>query len=270
MKIPPHLLRSVQTRWPDRADVWLTHVESELDELCRRFSATPKRVLPARYAFVVSADSPYRSLIMRATLDPDAAAQTSVAKALAQLGVGPTIHTTSTSDTGTWTVMDQVTPGTPLADIDPATLNLDELTAPLRTMAGVPAPDDTLPNITDWLRDRLSSDHLADLPPGETTASRTERTHALHVLDKLNTNVRYGLCHGDTSPWNILVSAARQWKLIDPRGMRGEVEYDAAVLAIKIAAMHRVYDATTRVAEAVQLDHTRVHAWAIVAQTARV
>jgi streptomycin 6-kinase len=176
MKIPTQLAQSVRARWPDRADHWLTHLEPELTELCQRFSATPQRILPARYALVIAANTPDGSLIMRATADPDADAQTTVAKALAQLDIGPAIHATSTTDTGTWTVMDQVKPGTPLADADPNTLDLVKLTAPIRAMASAPPPGDELPSIADWLRNRLSDDHLTDLPPRRDHSTK-HRTH---------------------------------------------------------------------------------------------
>lgn len=158
----------------------------------------------------------------------------------------------------------------PLADIDPAALNLDELTTPLRTMTGVPAPDDALPNITDWLGDRLSNDHLTDLPPGETAAPRAERTGALRVLDELSEDVRFGLCHGDASPWNILTSHPQRCLLIDPRGMSGEVEYDAAVLALKLAHFKAIPAAAPRIADAAQFNRQRVEAWEVIARTARV
>lgn len=268
MKIPAQLAQSVRARWPDRADDWLIHLEPELTELCQRFSATPQRILPARYALVIAATTPDGDLIMRATTDPDATAQTTVAKALAQLDVGPAIHATSATDTGTWTVMDQVKPGTPLADIDPNTLDFAKLTAPIRTMASAPPPGDELPSILDWLRDRLADDHLNDLPPGETTAPHAERRYALQLLDELTADFHPGLCHGDASPWNLLTRLDGEWKLIDPRGIYGEAEYDAAVLALKIGSS--IDNAVTRVAEMVQLNHTRIQAWERIARAARV
>ena len=270
MNVPTQLAQSIRTRWPDRADRWLASVEAELDELCSLYSATPQRVLPARFAFVVSAKTRDHSLIMRATADPEASAQQSVASALAQLGVAPRIHTVWTTATGTWLVMDQVTPGIPLANVDPRTLDLDNLTQPLHAMAGVRAPTDELPLITDWLRNRLLDDHLDDLPPGETTAQPDERKRALDVLNELTVDAHPGLCHGDTSPWNILAGRNGQWMLIDPRGFRGEVEYDAAVMAIKLSTVHSVRNATTQVADAAQLDCNRVRAWENVARVARI
>ncbi|TVT33083.1 phosphotransferase [Amycolatopsis rhizosphaerae] len=127
-------------------------------------------------------------------------------------------------------------------------------------MVSVPPPSDELPSIVDWLRDRLADDHPTDLPPGAATAPRAERTHALHILDQLTADFRPGLCHGDASPWNILASTNGEWRLIDPRGMYGEPEYDAAVLAMKIEVENSASHATMRVAKAGQLDNARIHA----------
>ncbi|MFD9895245.1 hypothetical protein ACFWY9_38390 [Amycolatopsis sp. NPDC059027] len=132
MKVPAELARSIRTRWPNRADQWLTAVEPELTDLCHRHNATPHRILPARYALVVAARTPDQNLILRATPDPDADAQTTVAKALADIDVDPAIHEATTTETGAWIVMDQVIPGIPLADAAPTTIMLDKSHRPAR------------------------------------------------------------------------------------------------------------------------------------------
>ncbi|MFJ8815822.1 phosphotransferase [Amycolatopsis thermoflava] len=270
MKVPDKLASSVRARWPDRADAWLTSIGPELDELTRQHSATPQRVLPARYAFVVSATSPRGPLIFRASPDPAALDQATVAEALGRLDIGPKVHLTTSTDTGSWTVTEQVIPGTPLADADPATLDIEALAQPLRAMAGQPAPSPDLPLITDWLRDRLTDDNLTELPVGEQVAPKAERAHALELLDDLAADMRPGLCHGDASPWNVLAGPTDQWKLIDPRGMQGEPEYDAAVMAYKLPTIFSIPDAEIEVLDACQLNANRIAAWAVVACAARV
>ncbi|MFE0024012.1 phosphotransferase [Amycolatopsis sp. NPDC059021] len=264
------LAHSIRTRWPDRADPWLTAVEPELADLCHRHNATPHRILPARYALVVAATTPDHNLILRATPDPDASAQTTVAKALADIDVGPAIHDATTTETGTGTVMDQIMPGTPLADADPTTVALDERThRPLRAIA--PAPAECLPSLVSWLRRRLTNSHLADLPPGQTVAPLVERKRALELLDELAADFRPGLCHGDPSPWNVLRGPGGRWTLIDPRGLQGEVEYDAAVMAVKISVvLSSAPDLAVVIADAAELDRDRVRAWETIARAARV
>ncbi|MGW4590654.1 phosphotransferase [Amycolatopsis thermoflava] len=270
MKVPDKLASSVRARWPDRADTWLTSIGPELDELTRQHSATPQRVLPARYAFVVSATSPHGPLIFRASPDPAAPDQATVADALGRLDVGPKVHLTTSTDTGLWTVMEHVIPGTPLADANPATLDIEALVRPLRAMVGQPAPSADLPLITDWLRDRLTDDNLTELPAGEQVAPKAERAHALELLDELAADMRPGLCHGDASPWNVLTGHDGQWKLIDPRGMQGEPEYDAAVVAYKLVRFFTVWDAEATIATIWRSRYGRIGKWITVARTARV
>ncbi|OXM70798.1 MULTISPECIES: aminoglycoside phosphotransferase family protein [Amycolatopsis] len=270
MKVPDKLANSVRARWPDRADTWLTSISSELDELTHQHSATLQRVLPARYAFVVSATSPHGPLIFRASPDPAALDQATVAEALGRLDIGPKIHLTTSTDTGSWTVMEQVIPGTPLADANPATLDIEALARPVRAMAGQPAPSPDLPLITDWLRDRLINDNLTELPEGEQVAPKAERAYALELLDDLTADMRPGLCHGDASPWNVLTGHDGQWKLIDPRGMQGEPEYDAAVMAFKLQHFLSISNAEGKIADLSQLDSTRIDAWETVARAARI
>src|SRR5207248_1731399 len=127
------------------------------------------------------------------------------------------------------------------------------------------------PSIAEWLRDRLLDDHLSDLPPGTERADSTQREYALDVLNELAADIRAELCHGDASPWNILADANGRWLLIDPRGVSGEAEYDAAVMALKIsAAVPSVPDVAGLIAVAAQLDPQRVRAWQTVAHAARV
>lgn len=270
MKVPDQLAHSIRARWPERAESWLARVGPELDELTRQHSATPQRVLPARYAFVVSAISPDAPLIFRASADPAALEQAAVAEVLGRLGVGPMVHCSTSTNTGLWTVMDQVVPGTPLADADPRSLDIDALAQPLRVLAGQRAPRPDLPHISDWLRARLIDDNLSDLPSGEQVAHKGERVGALRILNDLTSDMLPGLCHGDASPWNVLAGHEGRWTLIDPRGMQGEVEYDAAVVAYKLGRFLTVPDAEVKVAEASGLALDRIAAWTLVGKAARV
>ncbi|MFD9895246.1 aminoglycoside phosphotransferase family protein [Amycolatopsis sp. NPDC059027] len=91
------------------------------------------------------------------------------------------------------------------------------------------------------------------------------------MLDELAAGAYFGLCHGDPSPWNILQAAGGQWMLIDPRGICGEVEYGAALMALKISgAVPSLPDVAGLIAEAAKLDPKRARAWEIVARAGRV
>jgi streptomycin 6-kinase len=269
-RVPADVIAGVKQRWPDRAAAWASHIEAELHDLCTRHHATPRRVLPARYGFVVAADSPHGPIILRSSPDPHGPEQAAVAVALANLDIAPAVYETVTTDHGTWTILDQVLPGTPLADADPSSVTLDALVSPLAAMNGQPPPIPGMPSIIDWLRDRLEDDHLTELPPGHTIALAEERCSALRVLDELADEHTPGLCHGDASTWNILANGSAGWKLIDPRGMTGETAYDVAVLAVKVAPRLPLRNAMPLLTDISGTEMERVKAWMIIAKTARV
>jgi streptomycin 6-kinase len=185
LQVPAVVLANVRQRWPNVADAWASHVDAELQSLCDQFRATPRTVLPARYGFVIAAYSPDGQLVLRSSPDPHGAEQSAVAVALAELGTSPAVHHTSTSNHGTWTVLDRVQPGTTLSKADPAAVKIEALFGPLAAMKDQPAPLADMPSIFDWLRTRLDDDRLTDLRPGTTVAPADHRRAAHDLLQRL-------------------------------------------------------------------------------------
>ncbi len=270
LTVPPSVVSAVQARWPEYTHDWPTRVEAELLELCRRYDAKPRHVFPARYGFVVAADTADGAIVLRANPDPHGPIQAEVAQALAKLRAGPAVHATIVTDAGTWTILDEVRPGTPLARTDLAMVSLDALAVPLAAINGQPAPTSVMPSIIDWLQKRLEDDELTDLAPGTTVAPIGVRRVARDLLDELATNATHGLCHGDASLWNVLFREDGGWTFIDPRGMNGEVSYDIAVLAFKTARDQSPMLVAARLARIIGVDPERVRAWVTVASAARV
>jgi streptomycin 6-kinase len=190
--------------------------------------------------------------------------------ALADLGVGPTVHEVIETPTGTWTVAQRIFPGTPVGDMNPTDIDLETIGSSLGPLVGQPAPSPNMPTLTDWLRTRLTDDGLTDLAPGRQLASLAERQQALAILDNLETSRVDGLCHGDASPRNLLVNDDRRLMLIDPRGLAGEPAFDLAVIALKAADAVPLAVSTTHLARKVGVDPERVRAWIQVADVARV
>ena len=268
--VPAAVMAGVQRRWPDRVLPWANAVADELKTLCAKYDATPRTVMPARFSLVVAADTPHGPIVLRSSPDPDGPQQAEVAAALAAIGVAPALHEVTTTGTGTWTVLDQVRPGAPLGDVNPAEVSLDTLAAPLNAIGSNPGLATGLPHISTWRRRRLEDDHLTELAPRTGIAPAEQRREALHMLDDLTPDAQPALCHGDASPWNFLADRTAGWMLIDPRGVSGEIEYDLAILATKIATGSAREAAITRLARACDADSSRVRAWTVVAEAARV
>ena len=259
MTVPTEVISAIQNRWPDRVGPWLNAVDNELAGLCENYVAQPVQVFSARYSYVVATIGLHGKLVFRGTPDPLGAAQALVSQVLAERDVGPTIYENIATSTGCWTVMDQVVPGTPLHAGVEAQTAVARLLSPLVDQA---APG-RLPYIGDWLKSRLESENVADLAPGRRLASDSERGHAIDVLRELMNTGDRALCHGDTSPGNVLVGES-SLSLIDPRGFSGEAAYDVAVIALK-ASMD-----IAPLARAIGVPADRVRAWATVASIARV
>jgi streptomycin 6-kinase len=177
---------------------------------------------------------------------------------MAEIGIGPRVYDVIETQTGTWTVMDQVRPGTAATDA-----GLGEVAGLLRPLADRGVVADDLPKLSDWLRPRLTGMALADMAPDARPIPLIKRERALDVLDELVTDEDRTLCHGDLSPGNVLRGRARLM-LIDPRGVVGDLEYDVAVLSIKADYGLRALAAHLR------LDSDRVLAWADVATAAYI
>jgi streptomycin 6-kinase len=224
----------------------------------------------SRYGLVVgvrTADG--KDLVFRASPDPCGQDQHVVVAALASLGIGPTVHEFATTETGTWTVLDRIKPGTPIGDMPWNAIDIEAIGDVLRCLVGQPVPSTTLPSIFDWLRERLRDDELTDLAPGTERPSLDERHRGLTALRELETSHVAGLCHGDASPWNLLAGNDGRIMLTDPRGVTGDVAYDVAVVALKASPFTPLVHLVPCLAAAVGVDADRVKAWAEVATVAR-
>lgn len=228
------------------------------------------RVMRSRYGLVIEVSADAGPLVFRSSPDPAGGHQARVAMRLAELGVGPVVHEHVVTDTGSWLVLERIFPGTPLGDADPDQLDLALVATSLGLLAGQPAPGDGLPGLSDWLRQRLLDDSLKDLAPGQSVAPVVERQHALDVLADLEASGTQGLCHGDASPWNLLLSGDGRTILIDPRGVVGEAAYDMAVVALKATSVVPSATSIPAMARGTDIDPSRVGAWVVVAQAARV
>lgn len=270
LRIPQRVIDGVRLRWPDRVEGWIQAATAELLELCAAHGATPRTVFAARYGYVVAADTPAGGIVLRSTPDPDGPRQAQVAVALAKVGAGPGVHGVIATATGTWTLMDEARPGTPLPHVIRSTLDPEALIAPIRKIVDQPAPSDDLPSLIDWLRNRLEDDHLADLAPRTTVAPLEQRREALRILDHLAEDHVPGLCHGDASGWNLLADYESGWLLIDPRGISGEAAYDVAVLAFKFSGNRPDTSVAELASVMAGVNADRVKMWMLLADSARV
>jgi len=266
--LPANVAAGVRNRWPDLGPAWCEQVEAQfLDWLPT--GAVPIAVFPARYGLVVDVNVAGDRVVYRASPDPNGVNQTAVTAAFARLGVGPQLHESGQTAIGAWTVTERIFPGTPLGDMNPTDINPEAVLKTLLALKDQPAPLPNMPTIVDWLRERLEDDDLRDLAPGTAPAPLHERQRALALLRELSADAPNSLCHGDASPWNMLHGSDSRIWFIDPRGVSGCIEYDAAVLAMKAGELS-ILPATPYLPEAVDHDPEKIAAWLIVATAARI
>lgn len=271
VSVPTDVAAAVKARWPDIGQRWCSAVADEFADISARYGASPIAVLPARYGLVVAVEVGRDTLVMRSSPDPDGMIQSQVSIALGALGTAPQIYEVQATDTGTWTVMDRITPGTRLSDVLDSRAAVTPLADIFRRIAGKPAPTPDMPRLADWLRSRLEAgDHLIDRAPGRSPAPSARRAKALEVLNDLEATCTNGLCHGDASAQNVLTRGTAELVLIDPRGVAGEVAYDGAVAILKTVPPADRPAAVQTFAALVGLDAGRVAAWLDVADAARV
>lgn len=259
IRVPDNVSREVIARWPARAAPWLADATADVLTLCKRHSAIPVRVLPARFALVVAAAAPGRSLVLRSTADPRGREHAVVAQALAELDVGPQVHEVVSTSSSTCVVMNEIQPGTVANDC-----SATEMAEVLRPLVKASITSSELPSVSAWIRQRLTGGTAStDVHPAASGPTDAERARALALLDVLQEHESSTVCHGDVSLGNVLRGNGRLF-LIDPRGMTGDVEYDAAVAAIKAGL--DVRDLSRRI----QADAARAQAWVHIAIAARV
>lgn len=90
------------------------------------------------------------------------------------------------------------------------------------------------------------------------------------MLEDLAQDSTSGLCHGDMSSANVLLDKSGRLLLIDPRGLSGDANYDAAVLTAKAHGYGLSAEYIERHAKHAGFDHVRMNAWKAVVLAARV
>jgi streptomycin 6-kinase len=166
-------------------------------------------------------------------------------------------------------LLERIQPGTMLAmleDDDKAT----GIAADLMTRIRRPVPEqESFLSLRTWF------DGLKDLRPrfGGGTGSFPEKT--VEMVEALVDELLSGdspqvLLHGDLHHFNILLSA-RGWLAIDPKGVIGPAEYEAAPLLLnplgkmpeESEAIRRTERRISILAERLRFDRRRLRAWAI-------
>jgi streptomycin 6-kinase len=163
-------------------------------------------------------------------------------------------------------LLDQVRPGDPLTglslrDDDAATSILADTIA---AMAPSGCPE-WVPRATDWGRSFLSHRQRNDATVPADLVASAERI----FFDLCDSQQSERLLHGDLHHGNVLFDRERGWLAIDPKGVRGELEYEIGAALRNpcdrpglFAQPDVIRRRADRFARAVAVDPARVLRWA--------
>lgn len=211
-----------------------------------------------RSSWLLTAEGPDGPVVVKAPV-VDPAGHFAAQRVLASAGVGPEIVYTD----DVVAVMERV-PGVPLGEVCYPHLHLPGVAAALERLSAAPAEVDGLGSLVEWLAPRVAA------TPAGVAPSPELRDEAAAALEGLAGGVD-GPCHGDLDPGNVVVGRDGAVRLVGARGVRGDVHYDLATLAVKAggdrAGAERL---AVWLAGSVGLDGDRAVGWVPVVLAARV
>ena len=164
-------------------------------------------------------------------------------------------------------LLERLTPGDSLATMS---INGDDdraarlLAQVIGRMSPV-APPRGVPSVEDWGRAFADYDATGDrrIPPALLEAAR----HTYGELCRSQSARR--LLHGDLHHYNVLLDSHRGWLAIDPKGVLGELEYEAGAMLRNpyerpdlFAAPVTIQRRVDRLASDLRIDGGRILAWA--------
>jgi streptomycin 6-kinase len=168
-------------------------------------------------------------------------------------------------------LLDRVEPGTPLSRAGlSAEASLEAGAELLARLATTPPPPE-LPTLRDIVSAYLDS--ARQRAPRRRQQLGTGEDLVALGLDEaealLGEDSTHALLHGDYNPGNILLSSDGTWRVIDPKPMRGDLEFDLWPLVVQLGdplgrdrAHERLEAQLSRVAQIVGADVHRAARWA--------
>jgi streptomycin 6-kinase len=155
-------------------------------------------------------------------------------------------------------LLEMLSPGTPLADLTAAGRD-DEATETLaetvQQLADAKATVDGIPTVEDWGRG-----YAAYLKSSDSQLDRELVERARICYEKLSASQqRPRVLHGDLHHHNILRDSRRGWVAIDPKGVRGEIEYEFGASFRNPEQSPAFYTAPGVVEERLRIYSARLH-----------
>lgn len=214
--------------YAERGDAWLEALPSLLEDALARWRLVLDHVHePLGYGFVAyvfQADG--SPAVLKIGVDPEEIANE--AEYLRYIGPGVAVQVLRSE--ARMTLLERALPGDPLASLFPArdieaTQILAGLMRKIAAAGEFPGDWDRLEDWMAQIRVCAGSDSVRASPIGPVMARAAELACALIAGDRPR-----AVLHGDLHHSNVVLTE-RGWRLIDPKGVVGEVGFEAGALA---------------------------------------
>lgn len=253
----------------ERGSAWLDALPGLLDETLGRWRLALERVHePLGYGFVAYVrEADGAPAVLKIGVDPVEIAQE--AEYLRRLGPDVAVEVRRSEDR--MTLLERAIPGDPLATYFPdrdreATLVFAGLTRKIAAAGEFPGDWDRL---DDWMAKVRTCGEAQDVrasPIGPVMARAADLAFAMIAEGRPR-----AVLHGDLHHANI-VRTARDWRLIDPKGVVGEIGFEAGALAHNPHPAFRehtaapdIHEARVRcLAESLGEPAARIAAWTLI------
>ncbi len=269
--LPEPFKQRVVSVWREDGALWLERLPALVDAFAERWGLSIESVAPELsynvVASAVMADG--REAVLKLGV-PNPELRTEVAALQAFQG-GPVVQILAADDALGALLLGRLDPGRPLSGLE----SDEEATAiGARLIRDLPVAEPSahgFPTVGDWARafERLRA--RFDGTTGPLPAGFVDRAEGF-VRDLDASSSRRMLLHGDLHHDNILSNGESEWLAIDPKGVIGDLAYEAARFQHnpipRFLAMDRPREVARRratiLSEIVQEEKARLLAWAFV------
>jgi len=167
-------------------------------------------------------------------------------------------------------LLERLLPGTPLLTLEGDEKATSYAAGVMRKLWRPVPASHAFPSVADWGRgyQRLRQHYASG--SGPFPAALLAEAESLYT--EMNASMtEHVLLHGDLHHENILAAEREPWLAIDPKGLVGEPAYETgSLLRNRLPDMHNLAQARSVLArridilaEALELDHTRIRNWAV-------
>ncbi len=222
--LPQTFCDTITHLYPHKSQKWLADFPQLIRYCEQRWGITIHSHVPLSYHFVAPARKADGSeLVVKFFVEPSELLHEQ--EALTALAGENTVKTVDSDAEKGILLLEKLSPGCPLSSLSTKQEAVLIAARLMKSLWRMPQSDSTIEE-TAVKREKQLREYTQMYPSGIDFLSSETLQHALAVFSELNrTSQQLFLLHGDLHHDNILQSG-EAWKIIDPKGLIGEKEYE--------------------------------------------